>query len=99
MLAAGLHLPVSYALVKWSCATNQRAALIALSAIAFCVTAGGALLAGICHSRLRSRADVDDATPSHRSVFVAQAALGVDAILALFIAASTIGPLLVWPCA
>ena len=99
LLAAGLHLPVSYALVKWSCATNQRGALIVLSAIAFCVTAGGAWLAGVCQSRLRSPADTDGAAQRDRSVFVAQAALGIDAILALFIAASTIGPLVLSPCA
>ena len=99
MLAAGLHLPVSYALVKWSCATDQRAALIAIAAVAFMIAAAGAGLAWSSQSRLGTRTDERGAAPSDRSLFVARAVLGTDAILALFIAASTVGPLLLSPCA
>ena len=75
----------------------RRAALLALSALV--VAAGGAWLAWSCQSQLRSHADAKGGAPSDRSLFVAQAALGIDAILALFIAASTFGPLVLSPCA
>lgn len=99
MLAGAVHLPVSYALVKWSCATNQRTALILLALGAFLVTAGATWLAWSCQSRLRARIDATGQAPTDRSLFVAELALGTDAILALFIAASTVGPLVLSPCA
>jgi hypothetical protein len=99
MLASGLHLPVSYALVKWSCAANQRAALVVLAVVAFLITAAGARIAWSCQARLRSRTDANDDAPADRSLFVAQMAMGIDIILALFIAASTVGPLVLSPCA
>lgn len=99
MLAAGLHLPVSYALVKWSCASNQRTVLVLLAVVAFLVAAGGAWIAWSCQAQLRSRADPQGEAPADRSLFVAQVAVGTDVILALFIAASTVGPLVLSPCA
>ena len=99
MLATGLHLPVSYALVKWACATDRRAVLILIAVVAFLITIAGAWLAWSCQSRLRAHADTRGAAPSDRSLFVAQTALGTDIVLALFIAASTIGPLVLSPCA
>jgi hypothetical protein len=99
MLAAALHLPVSYALVKWSCAANQRTVLVLLALVALSVTAAGAWLAWSCQAHLRSRAEADGDALVARSLFIAQVALGTDAILALFIAASTVGPLVLSPCA
>lgn len=99
LLAVALHLPVSYALVKWSCATHQRTTLLLLAILAFLITVAGAGMAWSCQARLRAHADASGAAPGDRSLFVAQAALGIDAILALFIAASVIGPLVISPCA
>jgi cytochrome bd-type quinol oxidase subunit 2 len=98
-LAAGLHLPVSYALVKWSCATNQRTVLVLLAVVAFLVAAAGAWLAWSCESQLRANADETGQAPADRSLFLARAALGIDVILALFIAASSYAPLVLSPCA
>jgi cytochrome bd-type quinol oxidase subunit 2 len=99
MLAAGVHLPVSYALVKWSCAAHQRTVLVTLAVMAFLVTLGATWLAWSAHASLKARADAQGAGPADRSLFVAQMAVGIDVMLALFIAASTIGPLAISPCA
>jgi hypothetical protein len=99
MLASGLHLPVSYALVKWSCAADQRTALVLIAVVAFLITAAGAWIAWSCQAQLRSENDANGDAAADRSLFVAQMAMGIDVILALFIAASTVGPLVLSPCA
>src|SRR5829696_7019638 len=79
-LAAALHLPVSYALVKFACRWQQRAPLLMVAVAALLLASIGAALAWRCHARLHDQADEHGHRPMDRNLFLARVALGTDVI-------------------
>jgi hypothetical protein len=97
--AAGLHLPVSYALVKWTCAAGHRTPLVLLALAALAATMVAAGIAWSCCRWSQGRGSDAADTGADRALFLGRVGLGTNLILALFILLSGVGLLVVSPCA
>ena len=96
--AAALHLPVSYALVKFACAWQRRTPLLMVALAALLLAAAGVWLAFASEARLRAAADEQGGRPIDRSLFLARVALGTNLTLALFIAGTAVATMVLSPC-
>lgn len=98
MVATSLHLPISYALVKWTCQAGHRSPLLAVALGAAIATLASAWLTWSGRARLRRRARDEPAGPVDLATFVTNVALGVTLVLLLFVGASTFAVLVLSPC-
>jgi hypothetical protein len=98
MAATSLHLPVSYALVKWTCQAGHRGPLLLVALGAAFATLGSAWLTWSGRARLRKRASDEPAGPVDLARFVTNVALGVALVLLLFVGVSTFAILVLSPC-
>ena len=96
--AAALHLPVSYALVKFACGWQRRTPLLLEAVGALLLASAGVWLAWTCEVRWRAIADEQGNRPDDRSLFLARVALGTNLTLALFIAGTVVATLVLSPC-
>ena len=96
-VAAGLHLQISYALVKWTCATGGTVVLIAVAALACGLSLAGAWLAWSLLARMRQVSE-DGGRRIDRSFFLAIVAIGLDVLLALFVVISAFAVFVLSPC-
>lgn len=97
-LAAALHLPVSYALVKFACSWHQRLPLLLVGVASLLLSGAGVVLAWRCHARLHTEANERGHRPKDRSLFLARVALGNDVMLLLFIAGTIVSMTVLSPC-
>ena len=96
-VAAALHLQVSYALVKWTCATGGTGLLIAVAAVACIVSLAGAWLGWSLMGRMPQVSEAG-ACRVDRSFFIAVVAIGLDVLLALFVIVSAFAVFVLSPC-
>ena len=87
--AWGLDLGISYALVKWACATHRGDVLRLLSATALAIVAGGAVLSWQALRTARGEPD-DGGAPRQRARFMAMLGLMSSALFALAIVAGAV---------
>jgi dolichyl-phosphate-mannose--protein O-mannosyl transferase len=89
-VAWALDLSLSYALVKWTCASRQPMLMHALPAAALAMVATGAVLSFIALRRTSGDTPTDGGHPVARARFMAILGLTVCALFALTIVAGTI---------
>ena len=97
-LAWGLNLQVGYALVKWACSREQAFVLTVVAVITFAATLAGAYLGWSCLLTVRAAADELGGRTIDRSYFMAVIAVGLNLLLALLIAVSSVHQFLLSPC-
>lgn len=97
-LAFALNLQVGYALVKWACSREQEFLLTLVAVLAFALTASGAWLGWTCLIKVRDAADEQGGRLVDRSYFMAVVAIGLNALLALWIVAATFPQIVLSPC-
>lgn len=97
-VAFGFHLQVGYALVKWACSRDARWTLSAVALAALALALAGAWLGWVCLARVRGIADERGGTTVDRSYFMAQVAIGLNLLIALFILNSAFPRFLLSPC-
>ena len=96
-LAFAFNIQVGYALVKWACSRQQPFVLIVVAAAALALAAGGAWLGWGRLVQVRGAANEEGARAIDRSYFMAVIAIGLDALVALWIVATVIH-LVLSPC-
>ena len=89
-VAWALDLSISYALVKWTCASQRQAVLHATTSAALVVVAGGAVLSFIPLQRTAEDTPTDGGDPRQRARFMAILGLAASALFALAIVAGAI---------
>ena len=97
-LAFALNLQIGYALVKWACSREQPVVLTLVAAITFAGAMAGAALGWSCLGKLRGEADGQGGRQIDRSYFMAMVATGLNLLLALLIATSTVHQFILSPC-
>jgi hypothetical protein len=97
-LAWALDLQVSYALVKWSCATGWHAGLWIVPALSLSLVAAAAWHSWGCWTALRQQAAPAGAAHEDRSYFLAVTGLALAALFALLIVTSALPRALLSPC-
>lgn len=96
--AASLQLSVNYALVKWACAARAAWVLPAVAAVLLAIAVGGGLL-GVTHLAVARRDDAVARTWSAESRrLLALMAIGLDALIALFLVNTLIAMAALSPC-
>jgi hypothetical protein len=98
MLATSLYLPVSYALVKWTCRSDQRLPLLLVALVTAVTALGSAWFTWSRRARLQSRPHDPADDDKGLGRFSADVALGTTLMLLLFVAVSTFAPLVLSPC-
>jgi hypothetical protein len=89
-VAWALDLSISYALVKWSCATRHETLLHAMTPAALAIVAGGALVSFAALQRTTGDTPTDGGDPRQRARFMAILGLTSCALFALTIVAGAI---------
>jgi hypothetical protein len=89
-VAWALDLSISYALVKWTCASQRQTVLQATTSVALVVVAGGAVLSFIALQRTAGDTPTDGGEPRQRARFMAILGLATCALFALAIVAGAI---------
>ena len=97
-LAWGLNLQIGYALVKWACSREQTFLLLLVDALGLAGALAGAWLGWSCLVKIRDAADEQGARPIDRSHFMAVIAIGLNLLLGLLIATSTVHVFILSPC-
>jgi hypothetical protein len=97
-LAWALNLQVGYALVKWACSRDQTFVLTLVGALTFAGTVAGAYVGWLCLLKVRGTADELGGRIIDRSYFVAVVAVGLNLLLALLIAVSSVHQFMLSPC-
>jgi hypothetical protein len=92
-----LDLQASYALVKWVCAHDRRAAIVATGLGSLLLMVAGGAMSWRCWIRIRSGAHEDGGQSEDRSYVLALCGLGLSALFALLVVTSTATRLLS-PC-
>lgn len=92
-----LDLQISYALVKWACATGHRAVLLAVPAASFAAICLAGWMSWTSWRKL-GVADRTGASVEDRSRFLALAGLGLNAVFALLVLTSLAPRILLTPC-
>jgi hypothetical protein len=96
-VAFAFNLQVGYALVKWACSRQQPFVLLAVAMVALALTTAGAWLGWTCLAKLRGTANEEGGRVIDRSYFMAVVAIGLDALLALWMVTTMIH-LMLSPC-
>jgi len=96
-VAFAINLQVGYALVKWACSREQTFLLPLVAVIALALTAWGGWLGWTCLVKVRA-ADEQGGTIQDRSYFMAMVAIGLNAILALWILTTMFPQAVLSPC-
>jgi hypothetical protein len=97
-LAWATDLMVRYALVHWSCGTQQTIVLKLISAVTLIVIIGGGVVAARTYSQIPSGAPTDGGRPIDRSRFMALGGMLTAALFALVVIASAIPPWVLDAC-
>jgi hypothetical protein len=97
VLAWFLDLQFSYAVVKWACAHDSRAALLLAPAASLALVGFSAWLAWTCWAMLRE-AEPEGGRQEDRSYFLALSGLSLSALFGLLILTSVVPRVLLGPC-
>jgi hypothetical protein len=93
-----LDLQISYASVKWACANNKRALLLALPIGSLALLAAGTWMSWSSWTKLRGDASNEGARMEDRSYFLAISGLALNALFALLILTSFVPRYFLSPC-
>lgn len=93
-----LDLQVSYALVKWACANDQRPLLLLIPVGSLGLVAVATWMSASSWTRLRAEAREDGERVEDRSYFIALAGMAMSAVFALLILTSLIPRYVLSPC-
>jgi hypothetical protein len=96
--AASLQLSVNYGLVKWACAANASWVLAALAAGFLAVAASGAALGTVHLLGVRHEHPAARTWSSQSRHLLAAVAIGVDALIAIFLINTLIAIATLSPC-
>ena len=96
--AFAINLQVGYALVKWACSREQAFLLPLVGALSLALTALGAWLGWSCLVKVREAANEEGGRLIDRSYFMAVVAIGLNAILALWIVTTMLPQVVLSPC-
>jgi hypothetical protein len=97
-LAFAINLQIGYALVKWACSREQTFLLPLVSVLALALTAWGAWLGWTCLVKVRAAANEEGGRLIDRSYFMAVVAIGLNALLALWILTTMFPQAVLSPC-
>ena len=97
-LAFAINLQVGYALVKWACGREQAFLLPLVSVLALALTAWGTWLGWTCLVKVRDAANEEGGRLIDRSYFMAVVAIGLNALLALWILTTMFPQAVLSPC-
>jgi hypothetical protein len=97
-LAWGADLMVRYALVHWSCGTQQTVVLKIISAVTLLVVIGAGFVAARAYSQIPAGAPTDGGRPIDRSRFMALGGMLTAALFALVVIAGAIPPWVLDAC-
>jgi hypothetical protein len=88
--AWGAYLTISYALVEWTCLTQNETPLRAIALSALLVALGGGAVSWVALQHTSGEAPTDGGRPRHRARFMAVLGLTMSVLFALTIVAGTI---------
>jgi hypothetical protein len=97
-LAFAINLQIGYALVKWACSREQAFLLPLVSVVALALTAWGAWLGWTCLAKVRDAANGEGGRRIDRSYFMAIIAIGLNALLALWVLTTMFPQAVLSPC-
>ena len=97
-VAFAINLQVGYALVKWACSREQTFLLPLVALLALALTAWGAWLGWSCLVKVRDTANEQGGRIVDRSYFMAVVAIGLNALLALWILTTMFPQAVLSPC-
>ena len=97
-LAWLLDLQISYAMVKWACATDRSVMLLLLPLGSLALIGLATWWSWSCWARLRDQATSEGGRLQDRSYFLALAGLAMSAVFGLLIITSYAPRLLLSPC-
>lgn len=97
-VAFAVNLQVGYALVKWACSREQTFLLPLVALMALALTGLGAWLGWSCLVKVREAADEEGGSVIDRSYFMAVVAIGLNALLALWILTTMFPQAVLSPC-
>jgi hypothetical protein len=97
-VAFGFNLQVGYALVKWACSREQTFVLTLVAAGALALAGWGAWLGWTLLTQVSATADERGGRMIDRSYFMAQVAIGLNLLIALWILTSTFPQVILSPC-
>jgi hypothetical protein len=97
-LAWAADLMVRYALVQWSCSTQQTVVVKVISVATLAVVIGGGVVAARAYSQIPSGAPTDGGRPIDRSRFMAIGGMLTAALFALVVIAGAIPPWVLDAC-
>ena len=83
-----LDVQVSYALVKWACAHDQRGVIVAAGLGSLALIAASAAMSWSCWKKVRSAADDSGGRIEDRSYMLALSGLGLSGFFALLVVTS-----------
>jgi hypothetical protein len=96
-LAWAFDQSLSYALVKWVCATGHKNVLTVISLAALAMTGAGGRLGWVQLQRLRDARE-DGGRQPDRSYFLAVVAIGFNVLIALLIVTAAVPRFILSPC-
>jgi hypothetical protein len=97
-LAWAADLMVRYALVHWSCGTQQTIVLKFISLVTLLVVIGGGVIAWRAYDQIPSGVPTDGGRPIERSRFMAVVGMVTAALFALAVIATAIPPWVLDAC-
>jgi hypothetical protein len=97
-VAWALDLGISYAIVKWLCASQREAPLHLITLAALTIVAGGAVMSFLALQQTTGDVPTDVGTPRHRARFMAILGLTMCALFALQIVAGAIPKWMIDAC-
>jgi hypothetical protein len=97
-VAWALDLGISYAIVKWLCASQREAPLHLITLAALAIVAGGAVMSFLALQQTAGDVPTDAGKPRHRARFMAILGLTMCALFALQIVAGAIPKWMVDAC-
>jgi hypothetical protein len=97
-VAFAINLQVGYALVKWACSREQEFLLPLVAILALALTVWGAWLGWTCLVKVRDAANEQGGHIIDRSYFMAIVAIGLNALLALWVLTTMFPQAVLSPC-